>query len=117
MTGVIKKYWIPFFSNKILGEVTRQDIEDFITYLESLQKKAEQEQAEWERAKLELEEKEKAEIAAGILKPKRKNAAKPNGKVFRFHKSAKRINTIIQAGTIPLAWAFNKEIIDRDVTK
>jgi hypothetical protein len=31
-------------------------------------------------------------------------------------KSAKRKNTIIQAGTVPLAWAFNKEMIDRDVT-
>jgi integrase len=31
-------------------------------------------------------------------------------------KSAKRRNTVIQAGTIALSWAFNKEIIDRDVT-
>jgi integrase len=117
MTGIIKKYWIPFFDDKILGEVTRSNIEEFISYLETLPKKAEQEQAEWERNRIEQEEKEKAEIAAGIRNPKRKNAAKSKNKVFRFPKSAKKINTIIQAGTIPLAWAFNKEIIDSDVTK
>ncbi|MDR0378244.1 MAG: site-specific integrase [Spirochaetaceae bacterium] len=31
-------------------------------------------------------------------------------------KSAKRKNKIIKAGTIPLKWAFHKELIDRDVT-
>jgi integrase len=117
MTGAVTKYWVPFFQNKILGEVTRQDIEDFITYLESLPRKAEQEQAEWEKAKREREATEKGEIEAGIRKPKRKNAAKPKDKIFRFPNSAKRINTILQAGTVPLAWAFSKELIDRDVTK
>jgi integrase len=31
-------------------------------------------------------------------------------------KSAKRKNIIIQAGTVPLKWAFHKEMIDRDIT-
>jgi integrase len=85
MTGTIKKYWKPFFNGKILGEITRQDIEAFISYLESLSEKAEKEQAE-------------------------------KRQIIRFPKSAKRKNTIIQAGTIPLAWAFQKEIIEKDVT-
>jgi len=85
MTGTIKKYWEPFFNGKILGEITRQDIEAFISYLESLSEKAEKEQAE-------------------------------KRQIIRFPKSAKRKNTIIQAGTIPLAWTFQKEIIEKDVT-
>jgi len=32
-------------------------------------------------------------------------------------KSAKRKNIIILAGTIALSWAFNKEMIERDVTQ
>ncbi len=75
--GAVKKYWIPFFTGKILGTMTRQDIEDFIEYFESL--------------------------------PKTNN--------MRIPQSAKRKNTIIQAGTIALSWAFNKEMIDRDITQ
>ena len=40
MSGTIKKYWIPFFLGKMLGDITRQDIESFIGYLESLPEKA-----------------------------------------------------------------------------
>ena len=34
MTGAINKYWIPFFldKKKTLGEISRHDIEEFITY-------------------------------------------------------------------------------------
>jgi integrase len=35
----------------------------------------------------------------------------------RIPQSAKRRNIIIQAGTIALSWAFNKEMIDKDVTQ
>jgi integrase len=76
-SGAIKKYWVPFFSGKLLGEITRQNIETFIEYFETLPQ------------------------TAGTLIPL----------------SAKRKNTIIQAGTIALAWAFNKEMIDKDVTQ
>jgi hypothetical protein len=75
-SGAVKKYWVPFFSGKLLGEITRQDVEAFIEYFETLPQKT----------------------------------GKP------IPKSAKWKNTIIQAGTVPLAWAFNKEMIDRDVT-
>lgn len=117
MTGVINKYWIPFFKGKMLGELTRQDIDDFIIHLETLEDRAMEEQA---RIDKELEEKavrEKAAIAAGLQKPKRKNAVSPKRKIIRFPKSAKRKNSIIQAGTIALTYAYNKEIIDRDITK
>ncbi|MDR0313787.1 MAG: site-specific integrase [Treponema sp.] len=116
MSGTVKKYWLHFFKGKMLGEITRQDIEDFITYIESLEERAKEEQAEIDMALEEEAVKEKAEIAAGLIKPKRKNAAPPKRPIIRFPKSAKRKNSIIQAGTIPLAWAFHKEMIDRDIT-
>jgi integrase len=34
----------------------------------------------------------------------------------RLPKSAKRKNIIIQAGTVPIKWAFQKELIDKDIT-
>ena len=70
--GTVKRYWIPFFTGRLLGEITRQDIEDFIEHFETLTKTKE----------------------------------------MRIPKSAKRKNTIIQAGTIPLSWAFHKEMIE-----
>ena len=76
-SGAVKRYWIPFFTGRLLGDITRQDIEDFIEHFENL----------------------------------------PLTKNMRIPQSAKRKNTIIQAGTIPLSWAFHKEMIDRDVTK
>jgi integrase len=75
-SGAVKKYWVPYFSGKLLGEIIRQDVEAFIEHFETL--------------------------------PEREGKPIP--------KSAKRKNTIIQAGTIALSWAFNKELIDRDVT-
>ncbi|MDR2608852.1 MAG: site-specific integrase, partial [Treponema sp.] len=76
-SGAVKRYWIPYFQGKLLGEITRQDIEAFIEYFETL----------------------------------------PETKGVRIPQSAKRKNTIIQAGTIALSWAFNKEMIDRDITQ
>jgi integrase len=70
----VKKYWVPYFAGRLLGEITRQDIEAFIGYFEN---------------------------------PSDRTAPK----------SAKRKNTIIQAGTIALSWAFNKEMIDKDITQ
>jgi hypothetical protein len=67
--GAVKKYWVPYFTGKLLGEITRQDIEAFIEYFETL----------------------------------------PETKGERVPQSAKRKNIIIQAGTIALSWAFNKE--------
>jgi integrase len=75
--GAVRKYWIPYLAGKLLGEITRQDIEGFIEYLET---------------------------------PAKTNEAP-------IPKSAKRKNIIIQAGTIALSWAFNKEMIDHDVTQ
>jgi integrase len=62
-----EKHWTPFFKGRFLGEITRQDIEDFIDTLS-------------------------------------------NKKM-----SASRKNIILKSGTIPLRWAFAKEIIDKDV--
>jgi integrase len=75
MRAAVSKYWVPLFSGKMLGEVTRQDVENLITSLETIKA--------------------------------------PNN---RIPKSAKRKNNIIQAGTVPLRWAFHKELIDRDIT-
>jgi integrase len=75
--GAVKKYWVPYFTGKLLGEITRQDIGSFIEYFENL----------------------------------------PETKKERIPQSAKRRNVIIQAGTIALSWAFNKEMIDKDVTQ
>ena len=75
--GAVKKYWVPYFTGKLLGELKRQDIESFIEYFETL----------------------------------------PETKGERIPQSAKRKNNIIQAGTIPLSWAFNKEMIEKDITQ
>jgi len=115
MTGSVKKYWVPFFQGKVLGEITRQDIEAFITNLETLPERAKLEQAEIDRALQEEAEREQAEINAGLKKPNRKNKALIKRRIIRFPTSAKRRNAIIQAGTIPLGWAFQKEMIDKDV--
>jgi integrase len=115
MTGAINKYWTPFFKGKVMGEITRQDIESFIAYLESLPEKAKKEQVEIDKALWEEAEREKVEIEKGLRKPKRKNAAPQVCQIVRFPKSASRRNTIIQAGTVPLAWAFQKEMIDKDI--
>jgi hypothetical protein len=34
--GSVKKYWVPYFTGKLLGEITRQDIEVFIEHFETL---------------------------------------------------------------------------------
>ena len=77
--GAVKKYWVPYFSGRLLGELTRQDIESFIEHFETLPETSDQKS--------------------------------------RIPKSAKRRNIIIQAGTIALSWAFNKEMIDKDITQ
>ena len=64
----ILKYWILFFRGQLLGDISRQDIENFIDSLSGL--------------KL----------------------------------SANRKNNILKAGTIPLRWAFAKELIEKDIT-
>jgi integrase len=66
---IIEKYWMPFFKGRLLGSVTRQDVEKFIDSISE--------------RKL----------------------------------SAARKNTILKAGTIPLRWAFAKEILGKDVTR
>ena len=116
MNGAVCKYWIPFFSGRLLGEITRQDIENFIDHIDSIEERAREEQDGIDKALEEAALREKAEIVSGLRKPKRKNAAKIKRPIIRFPKSGKRKNSIIQAGTIPLVWAFRKEMIDRDVT-
>ena len=74
--GAVKKYWVPYFAGRLLGEITRQDVESFIDHLDA--------------------------------PPETEGTAQ---------KSAKRKNIIIQAGTIALSWAFNKEMTERDVTQ
>jgi len=64
----VKKYWLPFFRGRLLGDIGRQDIENFIDSL------------------------------------------------FQWDLSAGRKNTILRAGTIPLRWAFAKEIVEKDAT-
>jgi integrase len=64
---IVKKYWVPFFEGRILGSITRQDIEDFIDVLSE------------------------RKLSAG------------------------RKNTILKAGTIPLRWAFSKEMIEKNI--
>jgi integrase len=66
---VVLKYWKPFFEGRLLGEITRQDIEKFIDAISE------------------------RKISSG------------------------RKNTVLKAGTIPLRWAFAKEVIEKDVTQ
>jgi integrase len=82
----VERYWVPFFSGRFLGDITRQDIENFIDDIASRKVITEQ--------KL------------------------PNGQTVSAERglSAGRKNRILKAGTIPLRWAFAKEIIEKDIT-
>jgi len=64
----IKKYWIPFFKDKLLGELTRQDLKDFQAFLQ------------------------KMEISSGTK------------------------NDVWNAGAQAIRYAYNNEIIERDIT-
>jgi integrase len=64
---IVEKYWLPFFKGRLLGSITREDVENFID-----------------------------DISGRKL-------------------SAGRKNTILKAGTIPLRWAFSKEIVEKDL--
>jgi integrase len=66
---IIEKYWVPFFRGRLLGSITRQDIDEFID-----------------------------DISERKL-------------------SAARKNSVLKAGTIPLRWAFFKEMLGNDVAK
>jgi integrase len=123
MKGAVNRYWAPFFKDKLLGELTSQDVEDFITYLEEVAENAEKEQAEreaaWEKAELETIQ----DNFRGDSRPT--DSAEVSGKkkvtikkerIIRFPKSPKRKNKILRAGTIALKRAFNKEMIDKDIT-
>jgi integrase len=64
---IIEKYWTSFFKDRLLGSITREDVENFIDGISELK------------------------LSAG------------------------RKNTILKAGTIPLRWAFAKEIIEKNI--
>jgi integrase len=64
---IVEKYWLPFFKGRLLGSITRDDIENFIDDLAD------------------------RKLSAG------------------------RKNTILKVGTIPLRWAFSKEVIEKDI--
>ncbi|MDR0472787.1 MAG: site-specific integrase [Treponema sp.] len=75
-----EKYWTPFFKGRPLGDITRQDLENFMDDL------------------------------ADRRIPDKKNPENKRGL------SDSRKNRILKAGTIPLRWAFVKEIIEKDIT-
>jgi integrase len=77
---IIEKYWAPFFQGRFLGDITRQDIENFMDSLTERKRLVNRSSASDQRL------------------------------------SAGRKNMILKAGTIPLHWAFLKEIIDKDIT-
>jgi hypothetical protein len=83
--GVVERYWKPAFKGRLLGSITRQDIEAFVDTLDN------------------------TVVIIGKQKAGKGTVTRPM--------SAKRKNTIIQAGTIALSWAFNKDMIDKDVTQ
>ena len=82
----VEKYWVPFFNGRFLGDITRQDIESFID-----------------------------DLAARKIVTKQ---TLPDGQILTNERglSAGRKNRILKAGTIPLRWAYAKEIIEKDVT-
>lgn len=69
MFGAVKNYWREILSNKVLNDVSKQDIKNIVEKL------------------------------AGLSL------------------SAKSKNDIIRAGTTPLRWAYNNELIENDVTQ
>jgi len=81
----VEKFWEPFFKGRFLGDIVREDIDDFIDSLDVL-------------ANANASADKKARAEAG-----------------RITLSAGRKNGIIRAGTIPLHWALSKGIIDQDI--
>jgi hypothetical protein len=71
----IVRYWKPFFGGRLLGSLTKADIETFIDSLEKI---------------------------------KSDSTKKPIAAVTK--------NRIVQAGTIALKWAFNKSMIETDLS-
>jgi len=66
--GYVKNYWLPLYEGRLLGDITKHDINDFITILED------------------------SELSFGAK------------------------NDIIRAGTTALKWAYEKELIESNVT-
>lgn len=64
----ITTYWEPYFKDKNLGDITKRDLKDFISYVDS------------------------------------------------FNLSNSRKLKIYRAGSIAIKWAYNDELIDRDIT-
>ena len=64
----VKNYWLPLYKNRLLGNITKQDINDFITRLED------------------------STLSFGAK------------------------NDVIRAGTTALKWAYEKELIENNVT-
>ena len=92
--NIVKKYWMPYFEGRLLGDITQQDIEVFMDNLDIIS----------EQNYLALLATQKRKISALSLQQKREI-------------SCDRKNKIVKAGTTPLRWAYAKGFIEKDVTK
>ena len=92
MLNNVRRCWVPYFKDKMLGDVTRKDINGMMTYLEEIVEKAE---AEIDRLKKE----------------------NPDSRIkIKYPKSPKHKNKILKAGFIPLRYAFRTGELDNDPT-
>ena len=92
MLNMVNRYWVPYFKDKMMGDITRRDIKGMMAYLEQIVEKAE---SEIERLKKE----------------------KPDAKItIRYPKSPKHKNKILKSSFIPLRYAFRSGDLDTDPT-
>ena len=92
MFNTVNRYWVPFFKDRMLGDLTRKDINGLMSHLEQIEEKAE------------------AEIECF----KKKN---PNSKItIKYPKSSEQKNKILKAGFIPIRYAFRTGELDNDPT-
>ncbi len=77
--NAILQHWKPFFENRLLGDITRSDLDKFADHLGAMTR------------------------------------SHTDGTVTAFSASEK--NRIIKAGTKALRWAYDKELIEKDITK
>jgi integrase len=92
MLNNVRRYWVPYFKDKMMGDITRKDINNMMNHLEMIVEKAESE----------------------IERLKKDN---PDSRItIRCPKSPKHKNKILKSSFIPLRYAFRTGELDNDPT-
>lgn len=92
MFNICRLYWVDYFNDKMLGDITRKDVNNMVKHLQTLAKEAEE---KIEQLKIE----------------------DPDKKInLKYPKSAKHKNKILRACFIPIRYAYRTGELDSDPT-